>query len=186
MSPFAPRSERFGKKKKSSAKKKQIWEWIRAVALAVVLAVIIRSFIFEPFNVSGPSMRETMHTGDLVIVNKLIYKLRDPKPGEVIVFHAIEHKDYIKRVIALPGESVEAKNNKLMINGKIVEEPYLDENTRTLDFDMRKVPPGHVFVLGDNRMDSTDSRVIGPIPIKKIIGRADLVYWPLRNFKFLW
>lgn len=73
-----------------------------------------------------------------------------------------------------------------MINGRIVEEPYLDENTRTLDFDMRIVPPGHVFVLGDNRMDSTDSRVIGPIPIKEIIGRADLVYWPLRDFKFLW
>ncbi|MBA4494710.1 signal peptidase I [Paenactinomyces guangxiensis] len=185
MSTFAPRSERLRKQKKSLGKTKT-WEWTQAFLLAVVLAILIRLFILEPFNVSGPSMKETMHSGDLVIVNKLIYKLRDPKPGEVIVFHAVEHKDYVKRVVALPGETVEAKNNKLMINGKIVNEPYISEHTRTQDFDMRKVPPGHVFVLGDNRTDSSDSREFGPVSMKKIIGRADLIYWPFQDFGFLW
>jgi signal peptidase I len=185
MSPYSPRSKHLQKQKKSSSGKKAAWDWIQAILIAVVLAIIIRLFVFEPFNVSGPSMKETMHTGDLVIVNKLIYKIRDPKPGEVIVFHAPEHKDYIKRVIALPGEKLEARNNKVYINGKEIKEPYLADNVRTQDFSEVIVPPGHIFVMGDNRMDSTDSRVLGPISIDKLVGRADLIYWPLSEFKFL-
>jgi signal peptidase I len=181
MSQFPPRSESLRRKRKIKSR-----EWIHAVLFAIILSVVVRLFVFEPFNVSGPSMEDTMHTGDLVLVNKLIYKIREPRRGEVIVFHATEKKDYIKRVIALPGETVEAKNNQILINGQIIQEPYISEDIRTMDFKQWTVPPGEVFVLGDNRLDSRDSREFGPIKTSQIVGRAELIYWPLDEFKFLW
>jgi signal peptidase I len=185
MSPYIPRSERL-RKQKQMRKKWNSWEWAVAAVLAVALAVLIRLFVFEPFNVSGPSMEDTLHTGDLIIVNKLIYQIREPERGEVIVFHAPQQKDYVKRVIALPGETVEAKNDKVLVNGKELDEPYIKQDVHTLDFDAQKVPPGHVFVMGDNRSNSTDSREIGPIPLNQVIGRADVVYWPFSEWKLLW
>lgn len=160
-------------------------DWFRALSVAVILAVVIRLFVFEPFSVSGPSMQETMHTGDLVLVNKLAYKFGQPKRGEIVVFHASENKDFIKRVIALPGETVEAKNNKILVNGKIVKESYIADYVRTMDFDEIRVPEGRVFVLGDNRLNSTDSRAIGSIPISELVGRAEFIYWPIAEFKEL-
>lgn len=174
------RSERLRRRKRMRAR-----EWMVAVLLAVSLAVVIRIFVFEPFNVVGPSMQTTLETGNLILVNKLVYRFGEPDRGEVLVFHAPHHKDYVKRVIALPGETVEAKNNKVLINGKIIEEPYLPDDMRTRDFDLVKVPPGKIFVLGDNRLNSTDSRVIGPIDITAIIGRAEMVYWPFNRWKSL-
>jgi signal peptidase I len=184
MDHFIPRSKRLRQEQKKKRKRK-LFDWAQAILLAGILAVIIRLFVFEPFNVSGPSMEQTLYTGDLVIVNKWVYYFRPPRRGEVVVFHAPEHKDFIKRVIALPGETVEAKNNKIMINGKIIDEPYIADDNRTLDFDVVKVPPGEVFVMGDNRMNSTDSRTFGPIHISSIIGRAELVYWPFNEIKLL-
>ncbi|MFC7442431.1 signal peptidase I [Laceyella putida] len=174
------RSERLRRRRRIRAR-----EWTVAVLLAVSLAVMIRIFVFEPFNVVGPSMQTTLETGNLILVNKLVYRFGEPRRGEVVVFHAPHHKDYVKRVIALPGETVEAKNNKILINGKIMEEPYLVAEMRTRDFDLVKVPPGKVFVLGDNRLDSTDSRVIGPIGMSAIVGRAEIVYWPFNHWKLL-
>ncbi|PTX61269.1 signal peptidase I [Melghirimyces profundicolus] len=101
MSEFTPRSARHGRRRRRG--NDEAWEWVQALAIAIVLALIIRYFIFSPFSVSGPSMLSTLHNGDLVIVNKVVYLFRDPKPGEVVVFHATEDKDYIKRVIAGPG-----------------------------------------------------------------------------------
>jgi signal peptidase I len=126
-----------------------------------------------------------MYTGDLVLVNKLIYKMREPERGEIVVFHESKDKDFIKRVIALPGETVEAKNNKILINGKIVDEPYLSDHMRTMDFDEVQVPQGKVFVLGDNRLNSTDSRVIGAVSMSQLVGRAEFIYWPVFEMKWL-
>ncbi|TCS93127.1 signal peptidase I [Hazenella coriacea] len=193
MTPYPPRSQHLGRKRRKedhSDNKKVAWEWAKVIGLAVIIAVVIRIFLFEPFDVSGPSMENTMHTGNIVMVNKLIYKFGEPERGEIVVFHVpgSEQKDFVKRVVALPGEKVEVKNSKLIVDDKIIEEPYLSENMRTMDFEAVTVPQGHLFVLGDNRANSTDSRShdLGPIPIDSIIGRADLIYWPLSQFEFLW
>jgi signal peptidase I len=169
-------------------RKKQVKsrEWIHAFLIAVILAVLLRLFVFEPFNVSGPSMERTMYTGNLVLVNKLIYKFREPERGEVVVFQSAEGRDYIKRVIALPGETVEAKNNALLINGEPLPEPYIPEDIRTKDFRQWTVKPGEVFVLGDNRPESFDSREFGPVMMDRIVGRAEIIYWPLKDLKLLW
>lgn len=172
-------------RKHSRTKKHPATDWILALVVSVVLAVVIRLFIFEPFHVSGPSMQKTMFSGDQVMVNKLIYQFRQPDSGEVIVFHTKEERDLIKRVIALPGETVEVKNNRLYVNGKEISEPYLPEGSKTEDFKPVKVPAGQLFVLGDNRTNSTDSRTIGPIPIESVIGRASFVYWPFTDWNVL-
>ncbi len=183
MNQLPPRSFRY-----KQNKDKEAWEWIQAFIIAVILALLIRFFVFSPFNVSGPSMSSTLQDGDLVIVNKLITRIKPPERGDIIVFHATEDKDYIKRVIALPGETISAQNNQVRINGESIDEPYIDPGNHTEDFSPVRVPEGHVFVMGDNRRDSTDSRssTLGPVPIDKIVGRADLVFWPLKDFRFLW
>ncbi|MFC4076412.1 signal peptidase I [Salinithrix halophila] len=183
MSEFTPRSARHGRQSRGND---EAWEWVQALAIAVVLALIIRYFVLSPFSVAGPSMLSTLHNGDKVIVNKMIYLIRDPEPGEVIVFHASEDKDYIKRVIALPGQTVSAQNNVVRVDGRSIEEPYIDERNRTADFGPVKVPKDHVFVLGDNRMNSSDSRELGPIPLDRLVGRADVIFWPMNDFSFLW
>ncbi|GAB7388119.1 signal peptidase I [Bacillaceae bacterium] len=173
--------------------KNEIWEWVKALAIAIVLAFIIRTFLFAPFVVDGTSMMPTLHDGERLIVNKLIYLLGEPERGNIIVFKATEDRDYIKRVIAVGGETVEMKDDQLYINGKPVDEPYLEEYKKqahaegrllTNDFGPVKVPEGEIFVMGDNRENSKDSRVIGTIPLEKVIGRADVVFWPLSDFRF--
>jgi signal peptidase I len=179
MNQLPSRSARHKRRGKNEA-----WEWLQALVIAVVLALIIRYFIFEPFNVSGPSMMNTLHDGDFVLVNKLVYQYRMPKRGEVIVFEAPGHKDYIMRVIAVENDYIEAQNNVVRVNGRSINEPYVA--TRSDDIKLQKVPKGYVFVLGDYRMNSSDSRELGPIPVDKIVGRADIVFWPLNDFRVLW
>lgn len=166
--------------------KSEVLEWLQALVIAVVLALIIRFFVFEPFNVSGPSMMNTLHDGDFVLVNKIVYQYRMPKRGEVVVFEAPGHKDYIKRVIAVENDTIEAQNNVVRVNGRSIDEPYLADGTRTSDIKLQKIPKGYIFVMGDNRMNSSDSRELGPISVNKIVGRADVVFWPLRDFRVLW
>ncbi|TCP70680.1 signal peptidase I [Baia soyae] len=160
-------------------------DWAIALIAALALALLIRGFVLEPFHVSGPSMQDTLASNDKVMVNKLIYKVRDPKQGEVVIFHSKDKVDLIKRIVALPGETVEVKNNQLLVNGKEVKESYLGSSTKTTDFAPVKVPNGQVFVLGDNRSNSTDSRVFGPVSTSEIVGKASFVYWPMSHFKGL-
>lgn len=173
------------------APKSEVWEWTKAILIAVVLVIIIRVFIFKPFIVDGPSMQPNFYTGERLIVSEWVYHLRKPHRGEVVVFHATEEKDYIKRVIALPGETIAIADGKVLVNGKALDEPYIADAMKrykeetggeyNATFQEQKVPEGTVFVLGDNRVDSTDSRVIGPVAYDKIIGRADIVFWPLNK-----
>ncbi|SFJ80294.1 signal peptidase I [Thermoflavimicrobium dichotomicum] len=187
---FPSRSERLRRNRRPKTKRNHFKhkEWVISIVIAVLLAMIVRLFVVEPSMVTGPSMEPTMQTGDLVLVNKIIYKFRNPKRGEIIVFPTPSQKDYIKRIIALPGETVEARNHRILINGKELNEPYLSNNIRTDDFPATKVPPEHVFVLGDNRINSIDSRSseIGTIPFDKIRGRADWIYWPFSHMKWIW
>ncbi len=185
---FIPRSEHLRRKRAERRKHGRFKQrdWMQVLLIAVLLAVIVRLFVVAPSMVSGPSMQKTMESGDLVMVNKLLYLFRSPQRGEIVVFETPDEEDLVKRVVALPGETIEAKNQRVYINGKELKEPYLDPNTVTADFVKVKVPPNHVFVMGDNRSNSKDSRSLGTISYDQIIGRADLIYWPLNHFKFLW
>lgn len=178
---------------KQGKPKNEWWEWIKALAIAVILAFVIRSFLFAPFVVDGTSMMPNLHDRERLIVTKLIYFFQDPQPGDIIVFHATKERDYIKRVIGVGGDKVEMKNDQLLINGQPVEEPYLEEYKKqavlegfplTADFGPVEVPKGELFVMGDNRRNSKDSRMIGTIPLESVVGRADVVFWPLAEFRF--
>ncbi|MGE6258729.1 signal peptidase I [Heyndrickxia sporothermodurans] len=177
-----------------SKQKNELWEWTKALLIAVALAVIIRYFLFAPIVVDGSSMMPTLHNGDRMIVNKL----GKPQRFDIVVFHAPEKKDYIKRVIGLPGDKIEYKNDVLYINGKAYKEPYLDQYKKELaegplteDFTLKDiigrdtVPKDELFVMGDNRRFSKDSRHIGTVPIKKVIGDTKLIYWPLTDIRFV-
>ncbi|KGX93186.1 signal peptidase I [Pontibacillus halophilus JSM 076056 = DSM 19796] len=177
------------------ARKKQEWfDWIKAIGIAALLAIVIRMFVFAPIVVDGPSMLPTLENGDHMIVNKLSYTFGDPERFDVVVFHATENKDYIKRVIGLPGEHVEYVEDTLYVNGQAVNEPYISEqinalpkgNKYTFDFNLEElpggyeeIPDGHVLVLGDNRGNSTDSRMLGLIEVEELVGETSFTYWPL-------
>ncbi|MFC0271274.1 signal peptidase I [Metabacillus herbersteinensis] len=179
-------------------KKNELFEWIKALAIAVLLAAVIRYFLFAPIVVDGLSMMPTLQNHDRMIVNKFSYKIGNPDRFDIVVFHATEDKDYIKRVIGLPGDSVEYKDDTLYINGKAYEKPYLEEYKQELidgqltdDFtlegitDQAIVPDGHLFVMGDNRRYSKDSRHIGTVPISEVMGETSLIYWPLTDIKLV-
>ncbi|MEK8214522.1 signal peptidase I [Paenibacillus sp. FSL L8-0463] len=181
--------------------KNEVLEWIKAIAIALVLVILIRWLLFKPFIVDGPSMKPNFHTGERVIVNEILYDIRSPQRGEVIVFHVpSEGRDFIKRVIGVAGDTVKVEGDVVTVNGEPVNETYIqgaiDEahNNNALynnkdfpneDFTDGTVPEGHVFVMGDNRSDSTDSRMIGYVPLGDIVGRADLIFWPVKDISVI-
>lgn len=174
-------------------KKNEVWEWSKALLIAFGLAAIIRIFLFTPIVVDGESMLPTLEHGDRMIVNKIGYDIGEPNRFDIIVFHAPEAKDYIKRIIGLPGDHVAYEDDQLYINGEPVDEPYLDEykeginGTLTEDFTLEEkinagtVPEGTVFVMGDNRRHSKDSRIIGVVPMEEVVGNTSFVFWPFEE-----
>lgn len=180
------------------AKRRNEWfDWVKALIIALGLAFIIRIFFFSPIFVDGPSMLPTLHHGDQIIINKFIYRVSKPERFDIVVFHATDQKDFIKRVIGLPGEHIMIKNNQLYVNGNLVEEPFLTDykgahDIVTEDFSLEllpgsydKIPDGYVLLLGDNRNNSTDSRSLGLIRIDEIVGKANLIYWPLDRIQWV-
>lgn len=174
--------------------KNELWEWSKALLIAFGLAAIIRFFLFTPIVVDGESMMPTLKNGDRMVVNKIGYMVGEPDRYDIVVFHAPEQKNYIKRVIGLPGDHVEYKNDQLYVNGEAMEEPYLDqykseitEGTLTDDFTLEEItqeteiPKGYIFVMGDNRRYSKDSRHIGLVKIDEVIGNTNIVFWPLNE-----
>ncbi|WP_188454408.1 signal peptidase I [Virgibacillus oceani] len=181
-------------------KKSEWFDWVKALLVAFGLAFIVRIFLFAPIVVDGPSMMPTLHDRDQMIVNKFIYKIDEPDRFDIVVFHATDKKDFIKRVIGLPGEHIAVKDEVLYINGEKVAEPFLKERkqhlqpyeTLTGDFTLEELPGGyetipedHVLVLGDNRNNSTDSRMLGLISMDQIVGKTSLIYWPFDRLQTL-
>lgn len=165
--------------------KKDFWQ---AVVIAFLLAVGIRFFLFEPFVIPSGSMEPTLQPGDRIIVEKVSYRFREPRRGEIVVFKYPLNPDltYVKRLIALGNERIEINGNHLYINAQRLGEPYLSPGTYTGDFGPEKVPPGHFFVMGDNRSDSCDSRFWGPFPQENLVGRAVLIFWPPHRIGFIY
>ncbi|MGQ8871740.1 signal peptidase I [Paenibacillus amylolyticus] len=189
------------KNNRSKKAKNEIVEWLKAIVIALVLVILIRWLLFKPFVVDGPSMQPNFSTGERVIVNEILYDIREPKRGEVIVFHVpSEGRDFIKRVIAVEGDTVQVQGDTVTVNGQKVNETYIQgaidaaeatggtynvKDFPNEQFPDGKVPPGHVFVMGDNRPNSTDSRMIGYVSLKDIIGRADVIFWPIGEIKWI-
>jgi signal peptidase I len=180
--------------------KKEIWEWTKSIVIAVVVVVGLRRGIVDHYKVDGSSMEPTIHNGERVIVNKILYKFSHPQRGDIVILHAPEGKDYIKRVVGLPGEKVEVKGDVVKINGKKIDEPYLAAAIKKAkkqgfsynnfdypftEYDNNTVPKDSLFVMGDNRSFSKDSRSIGFIKYDKIVGRADVIFWPIPNFEIV-
>jgi signal peptidase I len=169
-------------------KKSEYRENIEAFAIAVVAILFILIFVAQSFLVKGTSMDPTLQDGERLIVDKITYKFRSPKTGEIIVFKypGDPSKKFIKRVIGEPGDSVSIRDSKVYVNYQPLEEPYILEKMDS-DYDNVEVPDGTIFVLGDNRNGSRDSRYpdVGFVPLKNVVGRADLIFWPLTKFKIL-
>lgn len=170
-------------------------EWIAVIVGALVVALVVKTFLVQAFYIPSASMEPTLTKGDRVLVNKLSYDLHDINRGDVIVFELPADqigvdgiKDLIKRVVGLPGDVIETRDGVVFINDEPIDEPYLAEGTVTGDpqngqnpsIERQTVPEGHVYVLGDNRSNSADSRYPyrGPIPINTVIGRAFVLVWP--------
>lgn len=191
--------------KKESKLYKELIEWIKAIVFAVVLVFLIKTFLYTPFLVVGESMQPNFQDGERVVVNVFNYRFNEPKFGDVVVIDIPEEgRRFIKRIIGVPGDKIALQGDQLFINDQLVEEPYLKEaiaqsvakgetyngvgdwfdfpNTRVQE---NVVPEGYYFVLGDNRPDSTDSRAIGFRQKDDIIGRVDLIMWPLNKISLV-
>ncbi|MEY4365719.1 MAG: hypothetical protein RLZZ305_1063 [Actinomycetota bacterium] len=175
---------------------KVLRDWLVVLAVALGAAFTVRLWVLQQFYISGPSMETTLYTNDRVLVNKLSYRLHAVHRGDVVVFdrvtrngNEVAHDDLIKRVIALGGETIEIRGCTVFIDGRALEEPYLPsrdtsrgtpaERCRVENMRRTIVPKAHVFVMGDNRPESFDSRSFGSIPESLIVGRAFAVVWPI-------
>ena len=179
-----------GRRRKTRSGWRGVAEWALVIGGALLVALVVRTFLVQAFWIPSASMEPTLHEGDRVLVNKLSYDLHDVHHGDVIVFERpdepsdVPHpeneiRDLIKRVIGLPGDVIEARDGIVYINDEPIDEPYLAPDTPTTDLPRQEVPEGKLFVMGDNRTNSHDSRRFGPIDESSIVGRAFLRIYPL-------
>jgi signal peptidase I len=184
-------ADESARKRARSNRKKQGYEWLVLVAASLAVALIVRGFLIQAFYIPSESMVPTLVKNDRVLVNKLSYKLHDVHRGDIVVFKAPEGaataqvKDLIKRVVGLPGETIEGRNGTIFIDNKPLDEPYLPPDVRSRDFPPEKIPPKKMYVLGDNRQDSRDSTFFHAVEENKIVGRAFVKIWPLNDLGLL-
>lgn len=168
----------------SSGIRSALWEAFWTIGVSVIIAAGIRYGVAQTFTVQGTSMKPTFHTGNRLLVNKLAFVFGQPHTGEIIVFHSpvSPGQDWIKRVIGVPGDTVSIKNNVVYINGKRYPEPFL-KYRQSMNVAPIKVPPGYLWVLGDNRPVSYDSRYWGLLPERDVIGQAIWQWWPVTQMR---
>lgn len=169
-------------------------EWVEPIIIAIILALIIRTFIVQAFKIPTGSMRPTLIEGDRILVNKFIYKFKSPGRGDVIVFLSPEDKkkDFIKRLVGMPGEKIEISNGMILVNDKAIDKDsvikeryYYNRGDFGKEGQVLEIPEDSYFALGDNSISSRDSRYWGPLPKKYLIGKAFLIYWPPTRIRLL-
>lgn len=183
-------------------KLRSILEWFSVIGVALAVAIVIRVFLLQQFYISGPSMETTMFSDNRVLVNKLAYRIGNIDRGDVVVFdraipngNEVQHDDLIKRVIALGGETISISKCIVFIDGVELPEPYLPkrdteltdpaDRCSTVDMEATKIESDEIFLMGDNRPQSFDSRMFGPIKKNLIIGQAFVLIWPMNSWKIL-
>ena len=202
--PEAPDEPTTSEQEDDEERRLSFWQELPIlVVVALVLAVIVKTFLFQAFYIPSGSMLDTLDINDRVLVNKLSFKVGDVKRGQIVVFEqdngdepdenviqtllrnlgesiglSTPEADLIKRVIGLPGDTIEIRENQVFVNDVAVAEPYLRSGSRMGDFGPLVVPEGEYFVMGDNRSSSQDSRAIGPVEESRLIGRAFVIIWP--------
>jgi signal peptidase I len=182
------------------ARRNSLLDYAVIAVVAIGLALVIQAYLVKPYRIPSPSMVDTLEIGDRVLVNRVVYHLKELEHGDVVVFRWPRNRDvvFIKRVVGLPGDRLQAKDGKLYVDGVAQEEPYVHKTNGVTDptnpsgtiagttmsqpwglSEEYTVPQGHYFMMGDNRTNSDDSRVWGPVPEDDLIGEAFFVYWPL-------
>jgi signal peptidase I len=165
-----------------------ILDSVKTIAIIIVVAFFVRFFLIQPYIVDGSSMEPNFHNGEYLLVDKVSYRLGDPQRGDVIVLHPPNNPglNYLKRIIALPGDKVESKEGQISVNNVALNEPYLSAEDQALQTDKEPfsytMKTDEYFVMGDNRGHSSDSREFGPLPRANIIGRTLIVLFPVKNF----
>jgi len=166
-----------------------ILETVLMVVVAVLLAQGIKAFIVQPFVIPTGSMESTIMIGDRVLAEKITYHFREPEPGDVIVFNdpTARHPQLIKRIIAVGGQEIDIRDDHVYVDGELLDEPYVHGLPTTPGTEPMPltVPDGYVWVMGDNRPNSGDSRFIGPQPVSAVLGRAFTIYWPIEHWSGL-
>jgi signal peptidase I len=163
----------------------EIRVWTRDLLIAIGLALVIIVFLYQPVKVEGTSMAPLLSDQERIFINKFVYRFEPIERGDVVVFwYPLDHtKSFIKRVVGLPGETVEIRHGTLYVNGTVIPEPYVPPQYEDLsDFAAVPVPKDSYFVMGDHRISSNDSRVFGPVQARYIYGRAVFAYWPVDHF----
>lgn len=179
------------KQRRAKSRQRALVEWVVAIALAITAAFVIKTWFVQAFVIPSGSMEPTLQVNDRVLVAKFAYRISDIHRGDVVVFKnparlPDEPAQLIKRVVGVGGDVIQTVDGKLVVNGALVSEPYLAPGTRTRapdghDLPKTTVPAGHIFVMGDNRGNSRDSRYIGPIDNKTVVGKAFFRLWPVRR-----
>ena len=169
----------------SHSLRNEIRVWTRDLLIAIGLALVIIVFLYQPVKVEGTSMAPLLSDQERIFINKFVYRFEPIQRGDVVVFwYPLDRtKSFIKRVIGLPGETVEIRRGVVYVNEKVVPEPYVPPQYEDLsDFGPVRVPKDNYFVMGDHRISSNDSRVFGPVANRYIYGRAVFAYWPVDHF----
>jgi signal peptidase I len=172
----------------SNSLRHEVRVWTRDLLIAIGLALVIIVFLYQPVKVEGTSMAPLLSDQERIFINKFVYRFEPIHRGDVVVFwYPLDRsKSFIKRVVGLPGESVEIRLGKVYVNAHLVPEPYVPSQYADLsDYGPIRVPPDSFFVMGDHRISSNDSRVFGPVQSRYIYGRAVFAYWPVDHFGFL-
>ena len=185
-------------------KKEEIFSWIKCIVLAVAITLLLVNFVFLFVRVDGESMTNTLQNNDRLFVDRLVYTFSEPRRGDIVIchfpkpdipfFNYQKDKTYVKRCVAVAGDTVEIKDDGyLYVNDELVTESYIitkssisgGDRTMKNTFAKTTVPEGCIFVMGDNRDDSTDSRVVGAVPLDLVLGKACFVIWPISNWEYI-